>query len=333
MKYVDLPDGKVRRLSFYLAMEEYVARHMDESDCFFMWQVEPSVIFGRNQLIENEVNVDFCRRRGIRMYRRKSGGGCVYADMKNIMFSYVTAEENVGFTFNRYINMVALVLCRLGVDARANGRNDIMIGDRKVSGNAFYKLPGRSIVHGTMLYDTDMENMVGSITPTDAKLLSKGVQSVRQRIALLKDYIDKDIEEFKAFVRASLCTGEVMLTAGDIAAIETIERGYLTDEFIYGRNPRYTVTRRSRIEGVGEMEVRMELKNGIIKAVNIMGDYFQTGDIDTMIIAPLIGKRLAAAELTAALPERTEDVVMNLSRDKLVKLLLAPPDLPKGEEK
>lgn len=333
MKYVDLPDGKVRRLSFYLAMEEYVARHMDESDCFFMWQVEPSVIFGRNQLIENEVNVDFCRRRGIRMYRRKSGGGCVYADMKNIMFSYVTAEDNVGFTFNRYINMVALVLCRLGVEARANGRNDIMIGDRKVSGNAFYKLPGRSIVHGTMLYDTDMENMVGSITPTDAKLLSKGVQSVRQRIALLKDYIDKDIEEFKAFVRANLCTGEVTLTAGDIAAIETIERGYLTDEFIYGRNPRYTVTRRSRIEGVGEMEVRMELKNGIIKAVNIMGDYFQTGDIDTMIIAPLIGKRLAAAELTAALPERTEDVVMNLSRDKLVKLLLAPPDLPKGEKK
>lgn len=330
---MDLPDGKVRRLSFYLAMEEYVARHMDESDCFFMWQVEPSVIFGRNQLIENEVNVDFCRRRGIRMYRRKSGGGCVYADMKNIMFSYVTAEDNVGFTFNRYINMVALVLCRLGVEARANGRNDIMIGDRKVSGNAFYKLPGRSIVHGTMLYDTDMENMVGSITPTDAKLLSKGVQSVRQRIALLKDYIDKDIEEFKAFVRANLCTGEVTLTAGDIAAIETIERGYLTDEFIYGRNPRYTVTRRSRIEGVGEMEVRMELKNGIIKAVNIMGDYFQTGDIDTMIIAPLIGKRLAAAELTAALPERTEDVVMNLSRDKLVKLLLAPPDLPKGEKK
>jgi len=322
MKYVDLPDGKVRRLSFYLAMEEYVARHMDESDCFFMWQVDPSVIFGRNQLIENEVNVDFCRRRGIKMYRRKSGGGCVYADMKNIMFSYITAEDNVGFTFNRYINMVALVLCRLGVAARANGRNDIMIGDRKVSGNAFYKLPGRSIVHGTMLYDTDMENMVGSITPTDAKLQSKGVQSVRQRIALLKDYIDKDIEDFKAFVRASLCTGEVTLTAGDIAAIEIIERGYLTDEFICGRNPRYTVTRRSRIEGVGEMEVRMELKNGIIKAVNIMGDYFQTGDIDTMIIAPLIGKRLAAAELTAALPERTEDVVMNLSRDKLVKLIL-----------
>ncbi len=323
MIYVELPDDRVRRLSFYLAMEEYVARHMDERDFFFMWQVEPSVIFGRNQLIENEVNLEFCRNRGIKTYRRKSGGGCVYADMKNIMFSYITSEENVGFTFNRYINMVVLVLNRLGVDARANGRNDIMIGDRKVSGNAFYKLPGRSIVHGTMLYDTDMENMVGSITPTDGKLLSKGVRSVRQRIALLKDHIGMDMDEFKLFVRDNLCKNCVTLTESDISAVEHIERGYLSDDFIYGNNPRYTVTRRGRIEGVGEMEVRMELKNDIIKAVNIVGDYFLTGDMDSMLIAPLIGTRLTAEELTAALPRNTEDVVMNLSREELVKLLMS----------
>ncbi len=323
MIYVELPDDRVRRLSFYLAMEEYVARHMDERDFFFMWQVEPSVIFGRNQLIENEVNLEFCRNRGIRTYRRKSGGGCVYADMKNIMFSYITSEENVGFTFNRYINMVVLVLNRLGVDARANGRNDIMIGDRKVSGNAFYKLPGRSVVHGTMLYDTDMENMVGSITPTDGKLLSKGVRSVRQRIALLKDHIGMDMDEFKLFVRDNLCKNRVTLTESDVSAVEHIERGYLSDDFIYGNNPRYTVTRRGRIEGVGEMEVRMELKNDIIKVVNIVGDYFLTGDMDSMLIAPLIGTRLTAEELTAALPRNTEDVVMNLSREELVKLLMS----------
>lgn len=323
MIYVELPDDRVRRLSFYLAMEEYVARHMDERDFFFMWQVEPSVIFGRNQLIENEVNLEFCRNRGIRTYRRKSGGGCVYADMKNIMFSYITSEENVGFTFNRYINMVVLVLNRLGVDARANGRNDIMIGDRKVSGNAFYKLPGRSVVHGTMLYDTDMENMVGSITPTDGKLLSKGVRSVRQRIALLKDHIGMDMDEFKLFVRDNLCKNRVTLTESDVSAVEHIERGYLSDDFIYGNNPRYTVTRCGRIEGVGEMEVRMELKNDIIKAVNIVGDYFLTGDMDSMLIAPLIGTRLTAEELTAALPRNTEDVVMNLSREELVKLLMS----------
>ena len=93
MKYVTLPSTEVRRLSFYLAMEEFVARHLDEPDSFFMWQVEPSVIFGRNQVVENEVNVAYCREQSIRMYRRKSGGGCVYADMDNLMLSYVTSES------------------------------------------------------------------------------------------------------------------------------------------------------------------------------------------------------------------------------------------------
>ena len=167
MVYIELPDNQLRRLSFYLAMEEYVARNVKAADCFFMWQVEPSVIFGRNQLIENEVNLDFCRKHHIQTYRRKSGGGCVYADMNNVMFSYITSEEQVGFTFNRYINMIVLMLQKLGVDASPSGRNDVMIGNRKVSGNAFYKIPGHSIVHGTMLYDTDMLNMAGAITPPE----------------------------------------------------------------------------------------------------------------------------------------------------------------------
>ena len=155
MTYVDLPDLSQHRLPFYLAMEEFVARELDEDDCLFLWQVEPTVIFGRNQLIESEVNLDYCREHGIQTYRRKSGGGCVYADMGNIMLSYITRDERVNFTFNRYINLLALVLCRLGIDAKVTGRNDILIDGRKVSGNAFYHIPGRSIVHGTMLFDVD----------------------------------------------------------------------------------------------------------------------------------------------------------------------------------
>ena len=76
MFYVSLPEPHVeRRLSFFLAMEEYVARHVDADDCFFLWQVEPTVIFGRNQSVANEVNEAYCRSHGIRMFRRKSGGG------------------------------------------------------------------------------------------------------------------------------------------------------------------------------------------------------------------------------------------------------------------
>ena len=138
MTYVELPDDRRRRLSFYLAMEEYVARKMDSHDWFFMWRVPPTVIFGRNQVVENEVNIEYCRRLGIEMYRRKSGGGCVYSDMNNVMFSYVTADGNVNMTFNRYMNTICLMLMRMGVDATSSGRNDILIDGRKVSGNAFY---------------------------------------------------------------------------------------------------------------------------------------------------------------------------------------------------
>lgn len=322
MKYVALPVEKVRRLSFYLAMEEYVARRIDEQDLFFMWQVEPSVIFGRNQLIENEVNLKFCRERGIKTYRRKSGGGCVYADMNNVMFSYITKDETVGFTFNRYINMVVLVLQNLGVDAKASGRNDVMIGDRKVSGNAFYHIPGRSIVHGTMLYDTDMVNMVGAITPTDEKLLSKGVASVRQRIALLKDYINLDIEQFKTFVRNNLCQGEIVLNEEDIRGIEEIEKDYLTDEFIYGNNPKYTIVRKRRIETVGDFEVRIEIKNGEIKGMVMLGDYFIVGDIDDTILRPLKGVRLEREALEKALPEQLDTAILNLRKADFIDLLL-----------
>lgn len=232
MKYVVLPEQRERRLSFYLAMEEYVARHLDEPDLFFMWQVEPTVIFGRHQVMLNEVNVEYCREHDIQMFRRKSGGGCVYADRDNVMLSYISKEENVGLTFNRFINMLLLVLRQLGIEATGTTHNDVMIGDRKVSGTAFYHLPGRSIVHATMLYDTNMEHMLHAITPSHEKLQQKGIESVRQRITLLKDYTTLTLEEFKTFVRQTLCTGELPLTAADVEGIEQLEQTYLREEFI-----------------------------------------------------------------------------------------------------
>lgn len=248
MKYVVLPLDEERRLSFYLAMEEYVARHVlptaGSDELFFMWQVQPSVIFGRNQVLEDEVNVDYCREHNILLYRRKSGGGCVYADRSNVMMSYITKGEDVGFAFNSFMGKMLLVLRHLGVEAVGNSHNDIMIGGnqraggqgsemRKVSGTACYHLPGCSIVHATMLYDTDMDNMLGALTPSTEKLQKNGVQSVRQRITLLKDHITQNIEEFKQTVRTTLCSGELLLSETDVSAVKQIEETYLREEFIH----------------------------------------------------------------------------------------------------
>lgn len=226
MKYVVLPTDEVHRLDFYLAMEEYVARQVDEADCFFMWQVEPSVIYGRNQVVENEVNLNYCRENGIRVYQRKSGGGCVYADKDNLMLSFVTREENVGFAFNRFVTMVLLVLRKMGVEATGTTHNDIMIGDRKVCGTACRKTASGCVVHSTMLYDTNMAHMLNAITPGPEKLQKKGIESVRQRITLLKDYTPLSLGQVKTLIRETLCQGEHRLSAADVAEIERLAQAY-----------------------------------------------------------------------------------------------------------
>lgn len=235
MTHVSLPSDDTRRLSFYLAMEEYVAKAFSEGSFFFLWQVEPTVIFGRNQVIENEVNIDYCREHGIQFYRRKSGGGCVYADQSNVMMSYITRSDQVQTTFKAYMEMVCGMLRELGLSATSTENNDVLIDGRKVSGNAFYHIPGHSIVHGTMLFDTDMQHMLSAITPPSQKLTKHGVESVRQRITLLKEHTDLTIEAFKKFAIRKLCDKELRLTKEDVKNIETIEQEYLNLEFIWGR--------------------------------------------------------------------------------------------------
>lgn len=322
MKYICLPLGTTQRLSFYLAAEEYIARYIKEDECFFMWQVNPSVIFGRNQLIENEVNISYCKEQGIEVYRRKSGGGCVYADRNNIMFSYICSGTNIPFTFDKYIRLVAFALQGLGVKAYTSGRNDILIDGKKVSGNAFYHIPGRNIVHGTMLYDTHMQHMVRSITPSDEKLISKGVQSVRQHITLLKDYIDLDIEAFKTYIRTTLCDGELVLGEDVLPQIYQIEKEYLSEAFLYGNNPRYTVSHRARLEGCGEVEVRLELKNKQIKSVNMVGDYFPLADLNQTLFGLLQGVPYNEPAVCKALEQvQMENIIRNLTTKQFIKLL------------
>lgn len=224
---ITLPDNTVvRRLSFFLSMEEYIARQQYTDDAFFLWQVDPSVIYGRNQVLENEVNLEYCHSHGIQLFRRKSGGGCVYADRDNLMLSFVTREEQVGFAFNRFVNMLLLVLRKMGVEAIGTQHNDIMIGERKVCGTACRTTAHGCIVHSTMLYDTNMQHMLQAITPSQQKLAKNGVESVRQRITLLKDYTSLSLEEVKSLVLSTLCDSERMLTADEIREIEQIEQQY-----------------------------------------------------------------------------------------------------------
>ncbi len=322
MTYVALPEEMQYRLPFYLAMEEYVAREFPAQEFFFMWQVEPTVIFGRNQLVESEVDIEYCKSNDIQFYRRKSGGGCVYADKSNIMLSYISPSTNVNFTFNRYMLMIEHALQKLGVDARTSGRNDILIDGRKISGNAFYHLPERSIVHGTMLYDTNLEFMAKATTPSDSKLKSKGVNSVRQHVTTLNRYISITIEELKHHIREELCCDSIVLSQKDIDAIEKIEQGYYEPSFIYGNNPAYSILKNRRINGVGEFRMSMEVRNNTIRKIDLKGDFFLVGDLDSMLLSKLCNIPLEREAIEKAI-EDTDcgDIIMNLTKEQLINLI------------
>ena len=219
-------------------MEEYVASTLTDDecdDCFFLWQVEPTVIFGRHQVIENEVNLEYCKANGIQTYRRKSGGGCVYADRNNVMLSYITRNDNVEKTFSKYLALVAEALQSiLGISAVATSNNDLLIEGAKVSGNAIYHTDGKIIAHGTLLYDTVMKNMISAITPSREKLQKHGVESVRQRITLLKEHTDMPLEEIKARLIDYVCSDQITLNEEDVEKIKQIEKTYLDPDFIKG---------------------------------------------------------------------------------------------------
>jgi lipoyltransferase/lipoate-protein ligase len=320
MKHVRYPFSEIRRLSFYLATEEYLALHYPSGEYFFMWQVHPSVIFGRNQLIENEVNIDYCRKNGIQMYRRKSGGGCVYSDFSNIMFSFVTPDFNKDFVFDKYLGKVVDVLKSLGLDARFSGRNDILIGDLKVSGNAFYKVLDKAVVHGTMLFATDLSVMVQAITPANEKLISKGIDSVRKRVTNLCEHLSIDIETFKDTMRKQLCDGEITLTPADVRGIEEIETTYLDEGFIYGKNPRYTMVKKGYVKA-GYLEVDLEIKNGIVKKMNIQGDFFLIGELDALL-DQMKGVPFTKEGFTEALQGTTlSGIIMGLDLPDFLKIV------------
>ena len=306
MKYILLPKpDTIHQLPFYFAVEEYVARHYTDDDYFIGWRVNPTVMLGRNQLIDNEVNTDYCKEHKIDIFRRKSGGGCIYADKGCIQFSYISRATNANEAFAQYMQRMADLLKGLKIDAQLSGRNDILIDGTKVSGCAFYQLSNRSVLHNSLLFDTQLDHLSNALTPAKEKLQSKGVVSVRQRVTNVATYTQLDILAFMDYVRQDMCGTEVLeLTEEDMKEVAEIEKELSSDDFVYGKNPKYSLVRKHRFEGVGTLEAHIELKNNIIGSFNMVGDYFLLGDIDHDFLYLLKG-----CEFTReAVEERLEDI-------------------------
>lgn len=198
---------KLLRFDEGLALTEYLQKEQElvksvAEPTLFTWIVSPTVIYGRHQSAEVEVNEAYCREHGIAVVQRKSGGGCVYADEGNLMISFISPSTHSEQVFAQFLAMVAQALQAKGLPAVTTAHNDILVDGRKVSGCACFTAPTGTIVHGTMLYDVNLEAMLAAITPTTAKLAKHGVASVRQRVANLRELTTAfdDIHALRAYI-------------------------------------------------------------------------------------------------------------------------------------
>ncbi|MFD2924320.1 lipoate--protein ligase [Halobacillus naozhouensis] len=274
-----------------LAVEEYALKNLDINETYLLFYVnEPSIIIGKNQNTVEEINTNYVDENGIHVVRRLSGGGAVYHDLGNLSFSFITKDDGDSFhDFAKFTEPVTQALQNLGVEAVLSGRNDIVVDGRKISGNAQFTTKGRMFSHGTLMLDSEIENVVSALNVKTEKIKSKGIKSIRSRVANISEYLDEPItiEEFKNLIVRYIFDVEneedapyYHLTEKDWEEIHKIaDERYKNWDWNYGRSPKFNIQHTKRIEGAGSYDIRLDVAKGYIRNAKIYGDFFGIGDI------------------------------------------------------
>ena len=272
-----------------LAIEEYVLKTMDmDKDSFLLFYInEPSIIIGKNQNTVEEIDTEYVDANGIHVVRRLSGGGAVYHDLGNLNFSFITKDDGESFrNFKKFTEPVIEALTEMGVKAELLGRNDILVDGRKISGNAQFATNGRMFSHGTLMFDTEIEGVVSALKVRKDKIESKGIKSIRSRVANISEYLKEPmtIEQFRMEILKSIFGGEekiqyAELTEEDWAKIHELSaERYANWDWNYGKSPKFNMQHSHRFP-VGGIDVRLQVNKGIIEEVNIFGDFFGVGEV------------------------------------------------------
>ena len=252
-----------------------------------------------------------------------TGGGAVYHDRGNLNFSFIINGEADRVELCR---PVIDVLRSIGVVAEISGRNDILVAGRKVSGTAMCSHGGRSLFHGTLLINADLEAMSEALKPDENKLMGHGVKSVRSRVANLSEYTKEEVSpDIIGAMLAGYMTergGEIYeLGESDIEAIEKLrDSKYSTDEWNCGAE-RLSKAERSRLS-CGTVYIKKKAACGRIEDIRIFGDFMNIGDI-SKLEARLRGAEFRREEIISALEEaRVEKYIPNLTADELADIIM-----------
>lgn len=318
--------------AFNLALEEYVHGYFPtEHDYLVLWQNEPAVIVGRFQNTLEEVNQEYVDSHGVRVVRRRSGGGAVYHDLGNLNFTLVVQSEGGRSSFQRFLDPIAATLRRLGVPAETTSRNDLSVEGRKFSGNAQFIQGGRLMHHGTILFDANLENVQRALHVDPEKVESHGVKSVRSRVTNLRPYLPQGFT--LGDLRLALLAGiaqeyggvgrTIQLDEGQLAKVHRLrEQRYARWEWNYGDSPRFTLQRRRRF-GPGTVDVRLDVASGRIQTCRIYGDFFGQRDIGELEAA-LGGCRHRRDDVDAALRRLpVEEYLGGVTSEDLIALICA----------
>lgn len=290
-----------------LALEEFLLRHVHIEEPILLFYInEPAVIIGRNQNTLEEVDPEYVKAHGIHLVRRLSGGGAVYHDLGNLNFSFITPGQRDLHNFARFTEPVIRVLNAMGLEAELRGRSDIFAAGKKISGNAQYASRGRMFSHGTILFDSDLAELLKAINPRQLKIESKAVQSIRNHVTNIRELLpqDMDIAEFKqALLQGIFATQAIPtyeLTAADWEQVEQIaDDVYCTWEWNIGRSPKFNVQKTERYP-VGKIDCRIDIENGRIQGLKIYGDFAGQTEV-AELESHLIGVRYDRLSLQSAL--------------------------------
>ncbi|MCY8230470.1 lipoate--protein ligase [Priestia endophytica] len=309
MLYID--NNNITDPRINLAIEEYILKHLDIEETYLLFYInEPSIIIGKNQNTIEEINTKYVEEQGLHVVRRLSGGGAVYHDLGNLNFSFITKDDGESFhNFKKFTEPVIQALEKLGVDAELSGRNDIIAQGRKISGNAQFSTKGRMFSHGTLLLDSEIENVVSALKVKKDKIESKGIKSIRSRVANISEFLEQKLttEEFKQLILNYIFDGEeniqrYELTEEDWKKINEISKGrYQNWDWNYGKSPKFNLQHSNRFP-VGQIDVRLEVKKGQVEQCKIFGDFFGVGNVEE-IEEKLTGIRYERQEVAKALDD------------------------------
>lgn len=306
MQFIDnrgVTDARVN-----LALEEHLLRSTRGTESYLLLYVNaPAIIIGRNQSTLEEINHEVVERRGVQVVRRISGGGAVYHDLGNLNFSVLT--EYTPQRFNRYDEFtrpVIEVLRELGVPAELGGRNDILVAGRKISGNAQFTSRGRMLSHGTLLFDSRLDDVEEALHPKLGTIESKGVKSVRSDVTNIADHLSAPLtlDEFRQRILEKVFGGGGVPTyplgeADWQATEELVRRKYATWEWNYGESPPFNVQKTRRF-AFGEIDLRLDIERGHVAHARLSGDFLSARAIGELERA-LVGVRYTRADVAAAL--------------------------------